>query len=315
MTAADRLPLASVPAASLLAFTPQAAAASWMCAPPLTDEGARAVTVAAAACLTAAVAPRAVARRQPDASGPELRVLTANLLAGRAAAGEVVELVRATAVDVCFVQELSHQAVTRLSGAGLDQLLPYSITDFGAVAPRGNAIYARHPLSEWRTGLPTSSIQPFATLKLPATSVRLACVHLQAPKRPWSRSGAARWQADLAALSLLPVPVGPADLPLVLAGDFNSTVDHIGLRRALGRGLIDAACQSGNGLVPTWGPAPGGRFALVTIDHVLADHRCAVLSTSVHPLTGTDHRAVFARLRLASLTGAKPGRLDLFPQL
>src|ERR1019366_6915779 len=45
--------------------------------------------------------------------------------------------------------------------------------------------------------------------------------------------------------------------------------------RRLGHG--DAASQVGNGLVPTWGPEPRGRPALLTIDHILIDPRCAVL--------------------------------------
>lgn len=298
VAAADRRRLIGIPAASLLPFTPQAAAAAWLCASLLADEPAATVTAASAATLTAVVVPRVLPRRQPRAAGPELRVLTANLLGGRAAADEVVELVRSTAADVLFVQELTEQAVTRLSGAGLRRVLPYAIADLDSLAPRGNAIYARHPLSAARTGVPVPSAQLAATLMLPAAQVRLACVHLHTPKRPWSRSGAARWRADVSALSLLPVPAGPADPPLIAAGDFNSTIDHASFRRVLDLGLVDAACQSGNGLTPTWGPLPGGRPGLLTIDHVLADRRCTVLGTSVHPLSGTDHRAVFARLRL-----------------
>jgi endonuclease/exonuclease/phosphatase (EEP) superfamily protein YafD len=56
------------------------------------------------------------------------------------------------------------------------------------------------------------------------------------------------------------------------------------------------AGETGNGLVPTWGP--WGKLALLTIDHVLVDPRCAVLATSVHPLPGSDHRAVYAEFRL-----------------
>ena len=67
-------------------------------------------------------------------------------------------------------------------------------------------------------------------------------------------------------------------------------------RRLLRLGHIDAAEQTGNGLAPTWGPA--GRPALLTIDHVLLDPRCAVLATAVHSLPGSDHRAVFAKFRL-----------------
>lgn len=295
LAAADRLRLIGIPAASLLPFTPQAAAAAWLCAFLLGDERASAVTATAAAGLTAVLMPRAVARSQPAASGPELRVLTANLLAGRAAVGEVVELVRSTAADALFVQELSDHAATGLNAAGLDRLLPYAITDLGTREHRGNGIYARHPFSASPEVLPTSSIQPVVTMKLPGAQVRLACVHLYAPTGPWSPSRVARWQSDLAALSLL--PVDPANLPLIAAGDFNSTVDHVDFRQLLGRGLKDAACQDGNGLTPTWGVIPG-RFAMLAIDHVLTDDRCAVLGTSVHTLPGTDHRAVFARIKL-----------------
>jgi endonuclease/exonuclease/phosphatase (EEP) superfamily protein YafD len=303
--AADRFRLIGVPATSLLPFTPQAAVAAWLAALVLADERASVVTAAAAAGLTAMVAPRAVARRQPTATGPELRVLTSNLLAGRAAAGEVVDLVRRTAADVLAVQELSGQAATNLSAAGLDRLLPYAITDLDGPEPRGNGIYARHPFGACPQATLTSSIQPVVTLKLPDAQVRLACVHLYTPKHPWSASGVARWRADLGALALLPTAAGPADLPLIVAGDFNSTVDHALFRRVLGRGLVDAADQVGNGLAPTWGVPPGGRFALLAIDHVLADDRCAVLGTSVHAVRGTDHRALFARIRLPDLGSAR----------
>ncbi len=299
--AADRSALIGVPATSLLPFTPQAAVAAWLSALLLADERASVVTATAAAALTAVVGPRVVARSQPTATGPELRVLTSNLLAGRAAAGEVVDLVRNTAADVLVVQELSGQAAANFNSAGLDRLLPYAITDLDWPEPRGNGIYARHPLGACPQVMPTSSIQPVVTLKLPDAQVHLACVHLSTPKHPWSAAGVARWRADLAALSMLPIPTRPADLPLIVAGDFNSTVDHAEFRRVLGYGLVDAAVQAGNGLVPTWGLPPGGRFALLAIDHVLADDRCAVLGTSVHPVRGTDHRALFAKIKLPEL--------------
>jgi endonuclease/exonuclease/phosphatase (EEP) superfamily protein YafD len=88
----------------------------------------------------------------------------------------------------------------------------------------------------------------------------------------------------------------PADPPRVLAGDFNATADHAQFRRLLRLGHVDAAAQLGRGLIPTWGPA--GRPALLTLDHVLLDPRCAVLAASVHQLPGSDHRAVYAEFRL-----------------
>ncbi|HEV2373341.1 MAG TPA: endonuclease/exonuclease/phosphatase family protein, partial [Streptosporangiaceae bacterium] len=103
-------------------------------------------------------------------------------------------------------------------------------------------------------------------------------------------SAADLWRHDLCALP-------PAGHTLrILAGDFNATLDHGQLRSLLGSGYVDAAVQTGNGLVPTWGTEHGP--GLLTIDHVLVDRRCAVLATSVHDLPGSDHRAVYAVVRL-----------------
>jgi endonuclease/exonuclease/phosphatase (EEP) superfamily protein YafD len=82
----------------------------------------------------------------------------------------------------------------------------------------------------------------------------------------------------------------------VLAGDFNATLDHAPLRDVLRLGYADAAREVGNSLTPTWGPL--GKRAVITIDHVLVDRRCAVLASSVHAIPGTDHRAVYAEIRL-----------------
>ncbi len=306
LTAADRWPATDTPAASLLPFTPQFAAAAWLAAALQRDRRASAATAITAVALTAALAPRAIPRRQPVISGPVVRVLTANLLGGLAAPGAVVELVSRLKPDVFFVQELTPGALRRLGEAGLAESLPHVVTDLGAPQPRGNAIYAAHPLLEDPPLTPTSSVQPAATLRLPAGELRLISVHFHTPKRPWSASGAAAWRDDLRAVASLPVPVRADEVPLIVAGDFNATVDHGGFRDILEGGFADAACQRGNGLVPTWGPLPGGRGALLAIDHILVDRRCAVLSTSAHRLPGTDHRALFAAVRLPPARPALP---------
>ena len=88
----------------------------------------------------------------------------------------------------------------------------------------------------------------------------------------------------------------PGELPRVLAGDFNATLDHAVFRGILRLGYSDAGLQTGNALTPTWG-APGKR-AMLTLDHVLVDRRSAVLDYSVHVLPGSDHRAVYAEIQL-----------------
>jgi endonuclease/exonuclease/phosphatase (EEP) superfamily protein YafD len=292
LAGADRLRFAEAWAVPLLSFTPQVTGGAWAGALLLRGAGPAAAAAAAGAALTAAVGPRAVPCRQPPAAGPVLRVLTANLLAGRAGAGAVAGLVRRQHADVLFVQELTGDAAARLQRAGLGDLLPYRVTQPVPHGTRGS-IYARYPLRGGPPAAPVPAARCTAWLDLPSGQcVRLACVHAAPPKPARSPGAAARWRGQLSALP------APGQGPCILAGDFNATLDHAQFRRLLRRGYADAASQAGNGLSPTWGPRPGRRPALLAIDHVLIDRRCAVLATSAHELAGSDHRALYAELRL-----------------
>jgi hypothetical protein len=73
-----------------------------------------------------------------------LRVLTANLLAGRAVAEAVAELACRTHADVLFVRELTADTAAGLQRAGLGDLLPYQVTQ--PVPHARGSIYARYPL-------------------------------------------------------------------------------------------------------------------------------------------------------------------------
>jgi endonuclease/exonuclease/phosphatase (EEP) superfamily protein YafD len=291
---ADRPVFLETPTAPLLSFTPHVTAAAPLgvaLAARAGDAGAAAAAALAGAALTAAVLPRAVRHRQPEARGPLLRVLTANLLVGRASEEEVVALSRRKAADVLFLQELTDDAVARLKQAGLNDLFPHQVTDARREGPRGAGIYARFPLSDGLILTPSGVAPLTARLDLPhGAAVDLVCTHPHPPTPLTSRWKVARWREELA---ILPPP---ADPPRVLAGDFNATFDHAQFRRLLRLGHVDAAERTGRGLIPTWGPTGGP--ALLTLDHVLVDPRCAVLATSVHRLPGSDHRAVYAAFRL-----------------
>ena len=292
LAGADRLRFAEAWAVPLLSFTPQVTAAAWAGGLLLRGAGPAAATAVAGAALTAAVGPRAVPSRRPPAAGPVLRVLTANLLAGRAGAEVVAELACRKHADVLFVQELTGEAAARLQQAGLGDLLPHRVTQPVPHGARGS-IYARYPLRGGPLGAPVSAARCTARLDLPSgQSVQLACIHTAPPRPPWSPGATARWRNQLAALP------APGEGPRILAGDFNATLDHAQFRRLLRRGYVDAASQVGHGLSLTWGPRPGRRPTLLAIDHVLIDRRCAVLTTSAHWLTGSDHRALYAELRL-----------------
>jgi endonuclease/exonuclease/phosphatase family metal-dependent hydrolase len=230
-----------------------------------------------------------------------LRILTSNLLVGRAEADVIVELVSSKHADVLFVQELSDDAETRLQQAGLGELLPHRVTQNVRHGTRGS-IYARYPLRAGPPG-PVSAARCTAWLGLPSGQcVHLTCVHAAPPRPPWSPEATVRWRSQLSALP------APGDGPHILAGDFNATLDHAQFRELLRDGYVDAASQAGHGLSFTWGRHPDRRPTLLAIDHVLVDRHCAVITTSAHRVPGSDHLALFAKLRLPALDqDGRPG--------
>jgi endonuclease/exonuclease/phosphatase family metal-dependent hydrolase len=291
LAGADRLRFAEAWTVPLLSFTPQVTAGAWASALLLPGAGPAAAAAAAGAVLAAAVGPRAAPSRQPAATGPVLRILTSNLLVGRAEADVIVELVSSKHADVLFVQELSDDAETRLQQAGLGELLPHRVTQNVPHGTRGS-IYARYPLHAGPPG-PVSAARCTAWLYLPSGQcVHLTCVHAAPPRPPWSPEATVRWRSQISALP------APGDGPHILAGDFNATLDHAQFRELLRNGYVDAASQVGHGLSFTWGRHPDRRPTLLAIDHVLVDRHCAVITTSAHRVPGSDHLALFAKLRL-----------------
>ncbi len=291
LAAADRVRRTEIPAVPLLSLTPQVAAAAPWAALGLRLAGRRAsaaTATLAAAALGVAVRPRGIPRPQPTASGPVLRVLTINLFHGQADAEAVVARVRDVGADVFFAQELTADAASRLKQEGLEDLMPHTRLELRR-GSGGSGIYSRFPLREGPGVAPVRAAQPTALLELPGgDAVELVCVHPSAPAL--RRGGAIRWRAELAVLP------PPGELPRVLAGDFNATIDHAAFRDVLRLGYADAARQAGNALTPTWGLP--GKGAVLTLDHVLVDRSCAVLACSVHAVPGSDHRAVYAAIQL-----------------
>ncbi|MGP3911650.1 endonuclease/exonuclease/phosphatase family protein [Nonomuraea sp. 10N515B] len=274
----------------LMTVTPYGAGLAALTALLLIRRNRPATLVAALACvvMAACVAPRLTSTEQPAADGAPLRVLTVNLF-GRGDAQTVVDLVRRHDVDVFTALELTPDAVERLDTAGLKQLLPHRVLqeEFGAT---GSGIYAKHPVSEL-TGLftPIGHNMPAATMALPGGSkVEIVAIH---PNPPLGRMEE-EWNAALRGL-----PAATPSAIRVLAGDFNASLDHRAFRDLLSRGYVDAADQVGKGLVPTW---PNGRAMppIIAIDHVVADRRVSVRRVEVADVPGTDHRGVFAELRL-----------------
>lgn len=283
------------PLVQLVAFTPYAAGLALVplaLAVALRRWWASALAAAVAATLIGLVVPRAVPGGNPPATGPTLRVLTANLLAGSGDPATLVGLVRSSRADVLAVQEFTPAAAAGLDRLGLADLLPYRVLN-AEDGTSGSGLYSRFPITEpgvRRNGGGFS--QAYGTLSVPrAAPVHVESVH---PVAPFPLRTMADWRRDLTAEP----PATPGGPVRILAGDFNSTLDHAPLRALLATGYADAAERAGAGLVGTWGPYAGDLIPPVTIDHVLVDRRVAVRTVAVRPLPPSDHRTLFAELTL-----------------
>jgi endonuclease/exonuclease/phosphatase (EEP) superfamily protein YafD len=237
--------------------------------------------------LVAAVAPRAFPDSRPNGVGVEVRVMSVNMLFGQADAFDVVAAVRDNRIDVLSLQELTPEAVVDLERAGVRALLPHRVFEAlpGAL---GSGIASRYPLTARTLTAPGSMRQPGALVDLPGRQdIEVVAVHTMPPV---VTAGPEAWQRELAGLPNRDIN-GP---PRVLAGDFNATLDHVGLRRLLSNGYVDAADEVGAGLAPTW---PSGKLwpPPVTIDHVLVDSRCPVDTYGTITIAGTDHLAVVTK--------------------
>lgn len=238
-----------------------------------------------AVALAVLVLPRLSASDQRDVHGKTLRVLASNLLYGQADPKAVVDLVRSQRIDVLNLVELTPRAVDGLTAAGLFQLLPHRVLH-PAPGAFGSGIVSRFPLTEVNLTGDSAAKQPGAQADLgDGVVAEIVAVHPISPD-----VDTPLWEREMKDLSRA---AGEHGLR-ILAGDFNATLDHAAFRTVLSRGYNDAAEEHGSGLTPTW-PSSS---PVVTIDHVVVDNRAAVLDYRVFDVAGSDHRAVFAEVRL-----------------
>jgi len=251
-----------------------------------------AVAVALTATTLAVQLPQFLDSKAPRILGATLRVMSANLRLGQADANQLVTSAREQA-DVVALQELTLQAVDRLSAAGLDATFPYRWQDPGFDAD-GVGIWSRFPMHE--TMHIGGYIMPFlsARLRVPGVSPDLTVLVAHMPG-PWPQP-IDGWRQDLDRL-----PVTLREIAergdggcVIVAGDLNSTTDMRPFRGLLRDGYHDAAEQSGAGQEPTF-PADSRLPPLLAIDHVLT-RNCWATSLHTVKIRGSDHRGVVANV-------------------
>ncbi len=226
---------------------------------------------------------------EPVHRGQHLTVMTVNLYKGRADIAAITRMVRAEGVDVLTVSELTPAAAANVQRSELDDVLPHAMPSDTGSSPT-TALLSRQPLVPLPATAPDS---PGAAVRaqvatLPRSAgVTVCAVHPYPPVpgriRKWRRS-----QVQLTEWAARTTD------PVVVAGDFNASIDHPGLRDVLSTGLRDAHEVAGAGRPVTW---PFGRTLppFVQIDHVLV-RGLDVESVKEVRVPGSDHAAVVAHL-------------------
>jgi endonuclease/exonuclease/phosphatase family metal-dependent hydrolase len=239
------------------------------------------------------LAPSYLGEKTP-ATGPTIRVMTANLLLGDADPNRVVTLAVHDNVNLLVLEEVTPEELSRMDAAGLGDAFP-NRAGTPVDGANGTMVFSTGPISQVQL-LATGYASYSMDVQLAGNDVHLLAVHLRPPI-----GDASLWRADHAVLAAQATPA--ANAATLVVGDFNSTMDHRPMRDLVARGYADAATAARSGLQPTW-PSSGEVSwvgvhvpSMVALDHVLV-HRAAVRRTETVQIEGTDHRALLATLVL-----------------
>ncbi|WP_433505993.1 endonuclease/exonuclease/phosphatase family protein [Pseudonocardia halophobica] len=245
---------------------------------------------AVAAAGAAGLVGRVVPRRRPTGTA-NLTVLAANVWDGKADAGALATLIARERPDLVSLPESGLEYRDKLMPL-LDDLGYRSWVSTEPGKPDGWSVtlLVAERLGDVEVGSgPELRRQHLWARGGMLGNRRFHAVHPQAPMarwqvRVWSRDmdSIARWCAAL------PAPI--------VAGDFNATLDHGPLRRAL-TGVRDAAEGTGRGLTGTY-HAGLPRWAGIRIDHVLVPREATTTRYEIVDLPGTDHRAVLVGMEV-----------------
>jgi endonuclease/exonuclease/phosphatase (EEP) superfamily protein YafD len=254
--------------------------------------GAVAVVLALSQALLAANIFGFNGEQAPPTGTTGLTLVTANVLNENPhirALGDEIEAVHA---DFVLMQEVTPEVVAVLHTSALWNAYPYH-----QLSPHpgfdGAAIFSEYPITAGReiavAGFPMLQVD----VETPAGGIRIVDVHTVAPL---SGAEAATWRNQFAALQTL---AAAAHRPLVLAGDFNATLDHAPLERLVASGMRDAFVAAGSGFGLTWPRLDAPVAPAMRLDHVLVSESISVVSLTEQTSTGSDHRRLVARLALA----------------
>ncbi len=235
----------------------------------------------------------------PRAGANDLTLLSWNTLGDSVPADAVARVAAADGADVIALPETTRdraRQIARLLAEDGPGFRVFSRDQQPGIPARSTSLLVSRALGPYAqvrsvgdtTGVPSVVVQPSGGQNGP----RIVAVHTLAPYEPDPEG----WRADLAW-----VAERCDGRNVLLAGDFNATLDHFA---GLGSGAGQlAACRDGalatrNGAVGTWPTSLPGLLG-TPIDHVLATPNWRFAGFRVltdQDSAGSDHRPVLARL-------------------
>jgi len=228
----------------------------------------------------------------PEAREGALTVFTLNTYGGGASPAQVADAAAQAGADVLALPETSAASAEAIASelaarTGISyQVLARTTGPWDASS---TALLVSQALGEYvESASPLTAHGAVRAEPADGSGPVLVAVHPISPHEPGYAME--RWRRDLVAVT---EPCRSED-GVIVAGDFNATLDHAPMRDV--GSCVDAAAEAGVGGVATW-PARLPRLVGAPIDHVLVDgERYVVDAATVLDVGASDHRAVVARV-------------------
>ncbi|MDV8011337.1 endonuclease/exonuclease/phosphatase family protein [Rhodococcus sp. IEGM 1241] len=220
--------------------------------------------------------------------GEAMRIMSINVAKGAADVDAVVDAARLHNVDAVAVQELTPAFADGLEVAGMPGIFPFSVIRPDNDA-RGTGLWSRFPISEPRQLEGFGFACVAGTIEFKGGKYDLVATHITAPIQDQDSTN---WITELAHIRAL-MDTNPN--PLVIAGDFNATVDHRQFRGLLHGGTQDAARQAGRFYVNTF-PANWSWPPFAALDHILVPSELRATTFETVEIVGSDHLAIVGSL-------------------
>ncbi|MGV9183794.1 endonuclease/exonuclease/phosphatase family protein [Arcanobacterium canis] len=219
----------------------------------------------------------------------QITVLTYNTLGGATDSDQLARVISDEGVDIVVLPETStargNELVGKLAQSG------YSFQHFNTSTPQYNAefestvVLVSDALGKYHTtSVAHGHRSGVSVAPVNGHGPQIFGVHPVAPDYSLMPS----WRKEIAQAYSLCETKGP----FILAGDFNSTVDH---QLALGSQCVDAGVQAGSGGLGSW-PSWVPELFAAPIDRVLTDGSYRGTEGRLVKVGGSDHRGLLVRL-------------------